>query len=114
MSEKKVFVYIFNVDNFHFSLPCKIGAVQLVSVREPIFISADFYFGRLHTFWRDLVLDAPWENSDVLPTTLRNFRRYFSWICPSRGEFIFHLQAEIFILQELEKVFNGSILFKEL
>lgn len=76
-------------------------------------LAADFYFGSA-ALCRELLSDTPRENWDVLPAALRNFRPYFSWINPSRVEFIFHLQAEIFVLRKEEKLFNSFVLFKEL
>lgn len=83
-------------------------------LKKVINFAADFYFGSAPAFCAGLVLDRPRENSDVLPTALRNFRPYFSWINPSGVEFIFHLQAEIFIPRKKEKLFNSLPLFKEL
>lgn len=107
------FAFVFHAENSHYSSSCKIATLGVSALTKIINLAADFYFGSA-AVCGELVSDTPRENWDVLPAALRNFRPYFSWINPSRVEFIFHLQAEIFILRRGEKLFNSLVLFKEL
>lgn len=110
---RKGFAYVFNRNNFHYSLSCKIAIPGVSAAKSHSFWSR-LLFWCVAALCSDLVLDTPRENSDVLPAALRNLSPYFSWISPSRVEFIFHLQAEIFLLRKEEKLFHSLILLKEL
>lgn len=71
--------------------------------------------------------DTPLENSDVLPTALKNFRPYFSWTrSQAEWDFIFisfspfppppHLEAEVFLdeKESRERSLVSCVLYKEL